>query len=213
MPETRSLAIVGYGKMGQLIEQLAPEYGFAVALKLDEFNNAEFRRPHAGQFPRHRCGDRFFHSRRRPPKTWNASPRWASTWWSAPPAGSTQLEPSSPPWRMHGIGLVWSPNFSIGVNVVLPPGGGSRAPAGQRARIRRMGLGDSPRHEEGRAIRYAAEAGGRDEEGRLRAPHRRQPPTARARIPARTKSDSIPPPTPSRCATPRAAAKASRAAR
>src|SRR2546423_978482 len=37
MPE---LAIVGYGKMGKLIEQLAPEYGFAVELKLDEFNNA-----------------------------------------------------------------------------------------------------------------------------------------------------------------------------
>ena len=35
MPE---LAIVGYGKMGKLIEQLAPEYGFNVRLKLDEFN-------------------------------------------------------------------------------------------------------------------------------------------------------------------------------
>ncbi len=42
MPETQRLAIVGYGKMGRLIEQLAPEYGFAVALKLDEFNNADF---------------------------------------------------------------------------------------------------------------------------------------------------------------------------
>src|ERR1041385_3930141 len=37
MPE---LAIVGYGKMGRLIEQLAPEYGFGVRLKLDEFNNS-----------------------------------------------------------------------------------------------------------------------------------------------------------------------------
>ena len=36
------LAIVGYGKMGRLIEQFAPEYGFEVALKLDEFNNAAF---------------------------------------------------------------------------------------------------------------------------------------------------------------------------
>ena len=34
MPDYR-LAIVGYGKMGQLIEQFAPEYGFDVALKLD----------------------------------------------------------------------------------------------------------------------------------------------------------------------------------
>ena len=42
MPETRALAIVGYGKMGRMIEQFAPEYGFSVALKLDEFNNANF---------------------------------------------------------------------------------------------------------------------------------------------------------------------------
>ena len=45
-PESQShihnLAIVGYGKMGRLIEQFAPEYGFTVALKLDEFNNAAF---------------------------------------------------------------------------------------------------------------------------------------------------------------------------
>jgi 4-hydroxy-tetrahydrodipicolinate reductase len=38
---SRRLALVGYGKMGQLIEQLAPEYSFETALKLDEFNNAD----------------------------------------------------------------------------------------------------------------------------------------------------------------------------
>ena len=36
------LAIVGYGKMGRIIEELAPEYGFEVALKLDIDNNAKF---------------------------------------------------------------------------------------------------------------------------------------------------------------------------
>src|SRR5579862_2680763 len=41
-PDPRRLAIVGYGKMGRLIEQFAPEYGFTVALKLDEFNNTAF---------------------------------------------------------------------------------------------------------------------------------------------------------------------------
>ena len=35
------LAIVGYGKMGRLIDELAPEFGFSTALKLDEFNNVE----------------------------------------------------------------------------------------------------------------------------------------------------------------------------
>ena len=37
-----NLALVGYGKMGRLIEQLAPEYGFSAGLRLDEFNNADF---------------------------------------------------------------------------------------------------------------------------------------------------------------------------
>jgi len=37
-----NLAIVGYGKMGRLIEQLAPEYGFTVQLRLDVNNNANY---------------------------------------------------------------------------------------------------------------------------------------------------------------------------
>ena len=39
-PATK-LAIVGYGKMGRMIEQLAPEFEFETALKLDEFNNVD----------------------------------------------------------------------------------------------------------------------------------------------------------------------------
>lgn len=38
-PPPNRLALVGYGRMGQLIEELAPAHGFEVALKLDEFNN------------------------------------------------------------------------------------------------------------------------------------------------------------------------------
>jgi 4-hydroxy-tetrahydrodipicolinate reductase len=34
------LAIVGYGKMGRIIETLAPEYGFEIALRLDAQSNA-----------------------------------------------------------------------------------------------------------------------------------------------------------------------------
>lgn len=33
------LALVGYGRMGRLVEELAPSHGFEVALRLDEFNN------------------------------------------------------------------------------------------------------------------------------------------------------------------------------
>lgn len=35
-----SLAIIGYGKMGKLIEQLAPEYGFRVGAKFSTSNNS-----------------------------------------------------------------------------------------------------------------------------------------------------------------------------
>ena len=37
-----TIAIVGYGKMGRMIERLATERGITVALKLDEFNNVDF---------------------------------------------------------------------------------------------------------------------------------------------------------------------------
>src|SRR5665213_323316 len=37
-----NIAIVGYGKMGRLIERLAAERGISVVAKLDEFNNANF---------------------------------------------------------------------------------------------------------------------------------------------------------------------------
>ena len=37
-----NLAIVGYGKMGRLIEQLAPQYELTVTLKLDEYNNSAY---------------------------------------------------------------------------------------------------------------------------------------------------------------------------
>ena len=37
-----NLAIVGYGKMGRLIEELSSEYGCEVKLRLDIDNNAQF---------------------------------------------------------------------------------------------------------------------------------------------------------------------------
>jgi hypothetical protein len=60
--DAADLAIVGYGKMGRMIERLAPDTDFIVALKLDEFNNANFEGSDGGEFSRYRRGDRFFHS-------------------------------------------------------------------------------------------------------------------------------------------------------
>jgi 4-hydroxy-tetrahydrodipicolinate reductase len=115
MSETRRLAIVGYGKMGRMLEQFAPEYGFTVALKLDEFNNANFEGVTAENF---RGID-------------------VSIDFSIPAAVRRNLEGiaalgvnivvGTTGWLDHmdavklaveanGIGLVWSPNYSVGVN-------------------------------------------------------------------------------------------------
>ncbi len=74
----------------------------------------------------------------------------------------------------HGTGLVWSPNFSIGVNVFFRVVREAARLLRIRAAVRRMGLGDSSSHQERRAFRNAAEAGGGNESRRLFAPHRHQ---------------------------------------
>ncbi len=41
MRDVKKLALVGYGKMGRLVEQLAPQHGFEVVLRLDGAHNRE----------------------------------------------------------------------------------------------------------------------------------------------------------------------------
>ena len=103
--------------MGRLIEQLAPEYDFEVALKLDEFNNPERRRAHRRELSRRRRRDRISPFPPRSPATSRASPRSASRSWSVPPAGWSTSTAVKRAVESNDTGLVWSPNFSIGVNV------------------------------------------------------------------------------------------------
>src|ERR1700676_311713 len=107
-----NIALIGYGKMGKLVEQLAPD---EVRLKLDEFNNAAFEGITREKF---RGVD-------------------VAIDFSIPAAAVENIERISAlgvnivvgttGWFEHldhvrsvieknGTGLVWSPNFSIGVN-------------------------------------------------------------------------------------------------
>jgi 4-hydroxy-tetrahydrodipicolinate reductase len=112
----RKLAIVGYGKMGKLIEQLAPEYGFEVALKLDEFNNADGAGLTAGNFAGIDVAIEFSIPAAVPGNVEGIA------------ALGVPLVVGTTGWLEHidrvkraietrNTGLVWSPNFSIGVNV------------------------------------------------------------------------------------------------
>jgi 4-hydroxy-tetrahydrodipicolinate reductase len=114
MPDRR-IAIVGYGKMGKLIEQLAPEYGFAVGLKLDEFNNANFEGLTAENFRGIDAAIEFSIPAAVPRNVEGIAVLGVNI-----VVGTTGwLEHADSVKRAverHGIGLVWSPNYSVGVN-------------------------------------------------------------------------------------------------
>ena len=111
-----NLAIVGYGKMGRLVEQFAPEYGFDVKLKLDEFNNSNFEGLTAENF---RGIDAAIDFSIPAAVARNAEGIAAlrvnvvigTTGWLE------HMDAVKRAVEKHGTGLVWSPNFSIGVNL------------------------------------------------------------------------------------------------
>ena len=119
MSETQSaprrLAIVGYGKMGKLVEQLAPAYGFEVALKLDEFNNTDFEGIHAENFRGISVAIDFSIPGAVPRNVEGISALGVdivlgTTGWLE------HLDAVKRTVEKNGIGLVWGPNFSIGVH-------------------------------------------------------------------------------------------------
>src|SRR4029077_7690684 len=113
-----NLAIVGYGKMGHLVEQLAPEYGFDVSLRLDIADNengqgitrerfrgidvaVDFSVPEAVLTDIERLSSA------------GVNAVIGTTGWTD---GMDRAKAAVEKGR---IGLVWSPNFSIGVNIFL----------------------------------------------------------------------------------------------
>ena len=117
MPQPeRQLAIIGYGKMGRLIEQLAPEYGFTVPLKLDEFNNTNYEGITAENFRGIDVAVDFSI----PGAVVENVERIAAlginivvgtTGWAE------HLDRVKAAVEKNRTALVWSPNYSIGVNV------------------------------------------------------------------------------------------------
>lgn len=113
-----NLAIVGYGKMGKLIEQLAPEYGFTVTLKLDEFNNANGEGVTGPNFRGVDVAVDFSI-----PAVVRDNVEAIAALGVSLVIGTTgwldDLDAVKSAVARHGIGLVWSPNYSVGVNAFL----------------------------------------------------------------------------------------------
>lgn len=103
------LAIVGYGKMGRLIEQLAPEYGFSIHAKIDLHDDfaaaagadaaVEFTAPHAVPENVEKLA------------ALGVPVVIGTTGWLP------QMSHVRATIEKNNSAMVWSPNFSIGVNV------------------------------------------------------------------------------------------------
>ena len=115
---SHGLAIVGHGKMGRLIEQLAPEYGFEVRAKFDGRSNShgkalshetlrgvdaavEFTSPEAA-----------LENIRRLAVLGVNTVAGTTGWFDELPSVREAVAKS-------GTGLVWAANFSLGVNLFL----------------------------------------------------------------------------------------------
>jgi 4-hydroxy-tetrahydrodipicolinate reductase len=111
-----NLAIVGYGKMGRLIEHLAPEYGGSVMLRLDVDNNAKFEGMTAANFRGIDAAIEFS----TPASAIENIERLAKLKVNTV-VGTTgwfeQTERAQAAVERAGTGLVWSANFSVGVNI------------------------------------------------------------------------------------------------
>src|SRR5947208_14889395 len=110
-----NIALIGYGKMGKLVEQLAPAQGAHVRLKLDEFNNTRFEGITLDNFRGIDVAIDF------------SIPDAAVENIERISALGVNLVVGTTGWFEHldhvrsvveknNTGLVWSPNFSIGVN-------------------------------------------------------------------------------------------------
>jgi 4-hydroxy-tetrahydrodipicolinate reductase len=103
-----NLAIVGYGKMGRLVDQLAPEYGFTVTARVDIDRNESLDRANVAiefSTPDSVLGNVQKLAALRIPVV------VGTTGWQQHLAEAKSIVVK------NDSGLVWSPNFSIGVNL------------------------------------------------------------------------------------------------
>jgi 4-hydroxy-tetrahydrodipicolinate reductase len=111
---TRGLAIVGHGKMGRLIEQLAPEYGFDIRLMLNSSTNVHGAGLTSENLRGVEAAVEFS-----TPSAVLQNIRQLAALGIPVVAGTTgwlqQLPCVREAVQSNGGALVWSPNFSVGV--------------------------------------------------------------------------------------------------
>jgi len=116
MADCTRLALVGYGKMGRLIEQLAPEYDAVVVLRLTGSENPNGSGITAQKFAGVDVAIEFSTPEAAPANLVRLAEAHVPT-----VTGTTgwlgELDRVTAAVNKNNTGLVWSPNFSVGVAV------------------------------------------------------------------------------------------------
>jgi 4-hydroxy-tetrahydrodipicolinate reductase len=111
-----NLAIVGYGKMGHIVERLAPEYGLETKLRLDLDNNTNFEGLTESNFRGIDVAIEFSTPATAPENVARLAKLGVNVvigttgWFDKLDAARAVVERS-------GTGLIWGSNFSVGVSV------------------------------------------------------------------------------------------------
>jgi 4-hydroxy-tetrahydrodipicolinate reductase len=111
-----NLAIIGYGKMGRLVDQLAPQHGFDVKLRLKGDNNGRYESLTRQNFRGVDAAIDFSTPTAAPENigrlaTLGVNVVTGTTGWSK------EIERVRSAVELCGTGLVWSPNFSVGIHI------------------------------------------------------------------------------------------------
>ena len=156
------LLVVGHGRMGRLVEALAPDYGFEVAGVLDRASNDGRR----GRDAPSAAGAWTWPSTSRPPEaTLATAPRLAAargvaSWW-ARPAGTRARPSCARRSAAPGWGRSWPPTSRSGPTCsTRSREAAARLLAGRRG-LRRLHPRGAPRGQEGRALGHGAHAAAR----------------------------------------------------
>ena len=111
-----NLAIVGYGKMGHIVERLAPEYGLETKLRLDLDNNANFEGLTESNFRGIEVAIEFSTPSTAPENVERLAKLGVNV-----VVGTTgwfdKLDRARAAVEKAGTGVVWGANFSVGVAV------------------------------------------------------------------------------------------------
>jgi 4-hydroxy-tetrahydrodipicolinate reductase len=110
------LAIVGYGKMGRLIERLAPEYDCEIALRLNQANNGRFEGLTRQNLEGIDVAMEFTSPRAAPENLERLSASGVNTV-TGTTGWSNEMDRVRGAVERNGTGMVWASNFSVGVHV------------------------------------------------------------------------------------------------